>query len=242
MTIPKKTVLTPALLLKGIIYTNVFLFIISLIYSGKNMVMSINPFYALTPSMDVLNFLGASGKIPIEQFHAWWSLITANWLHGSLLHIIFNMLALGTVAPLVMNEFGLFRMFSIYTITGAAGFFLSYLGNVSLTIGASSGLCGLIGALLYFGKSRGGEWGQRVFKQTSGWIISLLLFGFLIPNINNWGHGGGLLAGIFLGWAFGYNDKRMESRLDQMLSLVLMLLTAWLLIRSVIQGFFLIFI
>ena len=242
MTIPKKTVLTPALLLKGIIYINVFLFIISLIYSGKNMVMSINPFHALTPSMDVLNFLGASGKIPIEQFHAWWSLITANWLHGSLLHIIFNMLALGTVAPLVMNEFGLFRMFSIYTIAGAAGFFLSYLGNVPLTIGASSGLCGLIGALLYFGKSRGGEWGQRVFKQTSGWIISLLLFGFLIPNINNWGHGGGLLAGIFLGWAFGYNDKRMESRLDQMLSLVLMLLTAWLLIRSVIQGFFLIFI
>ena len=240
-TIPKKNYLTPALLLKGIIYINVFLFIISLIYSGKNMVMSINPFYALTPSMDVLNFLGASGKIPIEQFHAWWSLITANWLHGSLLHIIFNMLALGTVAPLVMNEFGLFRMFSIYTITGAAGFFLSYLGNVPLTIGASSGLCGLIGALLYFGKSRGGEWGQRVFKQTSGWIISLLLFGFLIPNINNWGHGGGLLAGIFLGWAFGYNDKRIESGLDRMLSLSLMLLTAWLLIRSVIQGFFLIF-
>ncbi len=240
-TLPKKNLLTPALLLKGIIYTNVFLFIICLIYSGKNMVMSINPFYALTPSMDVLNFLGASGKIPIEQFHAWWSLITANWLHGSLLHIIFNMLALGTVAPLVMNEFGLFRMFSIYTITGAAGFFLSYLGNVPLTIGASSGLCGLIGALLYFGKSRGGEWGQRVFKQTSGWIISLLVFGFLIPNINNWGHGGGLLAGIFLGWAFGYNDKRMESGLDRMLGLVLMLLTAWLLIRSVIQGFFLIF-
>jgi rhomboid protease GluP len=237
----KKPLLTPALLLKGIIYTNIFLFIISLIYSGKNMVMSINPFYALTPSMDVLNFLGASGRIPIEQFHAWWSLITANWLHGSLLHIIFNMLALRTVAPLVMHEFGLFRMFTIYTITGAAGFLLSYVGNVPLTIGASSGLCGLIGALLYFGKSRGGDWGQRVFKQTSGWIVSLLLFGFLIPNINNWGHGGGLLAGIILGWALGYNDRRKEHTWDRILCLILMLLTALLLLRSVAQGFFLIF-
>jgi len=238
---PKKTVLTPSLLLKGILYTNVFLFIISLIYSGKNTVMSINPFYALTPSMDVLNFLGASGRIPIEQFHAWWSLITANWLHGSLLHIIFNMLALRTVAPLVMREFGLFRMFSIYTISGAAGFFLSYVGNVYMTIGASSGLCGLIGALLYFGKSRGGVWGQMVFRQTSGWIVSLLLVGFLVPNINNWGHGGGLLAGIFLAWAFGYNDKRREQGLDKTISLFLMLFTAILLMRSVVQGFFLIF-
>jgi rhomboid protease GluP len=238
----KKTTLTPPLLLKGILYTNVFLFVVSLIYSGKNLVMSINPFYALTPSVDVLNFLGASGTIPIDHFHAWWSLITANWLHGSLLHIIFNMLALRTVAPLVMHEFGLFRMFSIYTLTGAAGFYLSYLGNVPLTIGASSGLCGLIGALLYFGKSRGGDWGQRIFKQTSGWIVSLLLFGFLIPNINNWGHGGGLLSGILLGWAMGYNDKRKEHLTDKILSLALMLLTACLLVRSVVQGFFLIFI
>ena len=153
----KKTVLTPPLLLKGILYTNVFLFVVSLIYSGKNLGMSINPFHALTPSMDVLNFLGASGTIPIDHFHAWWSLITANWLHGSLLHIIFNMLALRTVAPLVMNEFGLFRTFSIYTLSGAAGFYLSHLGNVPLTIGASSGLCGLIGALLYFGKSQIGR-------------------------------------------------------------------------------------
>jgi rhomboid protease GluP len=238
---PKKTILTPILLLKGILYTNIFMFAISLIYSGRDMVMSLNPFFALTPSMDVLNFLGASGRIPIDHFQAWWSLINANWLHGSLLHIIFNMLALRTVAPLVIHEFGLFRMFSIYTISGAAGFYLSYLGNVPLTIGASSGLCGLIGALLYFGKSRGGEWGQRVYKQTSGWIVSLLLVGFLVPNINNWGHGGGLAAGIFFGWVLGYTDKRKENRLDKSMGLALMVFTALLLAHSVVQGFFLIF-
>jgi membrane associated rhomboid family serine protease len=234
--------LTPSIVLKAMIYTNVFMFIISLVFSGKNMVLSLNPFYALTPSMDVLNFLGASGTYPIVKFDAWWSLITANWLHGGLLHIVFNMLALKTIAPLVMREFGLFRMFSIYTLTGIAGFLLSYVGNVYLTIGASSGLCGLIGAALFFGKSRGGPWGKLVYKQTSGWVVSLILIGFLIPNINNWGHGGGLIAGIFFGWVLGYNEKREENIFDRGLALCFAGITIWLLAKSVVQGFFLLYV
>lgn len=231
----------PGRLLKAIIYANIGVFIISLAYSGTKMGLSMNPFFALTPSTEVLTFLGASGRIPIDNFQAWCSLITANWLHGSLLHILFNMLALGTVAPLVIHEYGAHRMFSIYTLAGAAGFLLSYFGNVSLTIGASSGLCGLIGALLFFGKSRGGPWGQRVYQQTSGWIISLILVGFLIPNINNWGHGGGLLGGIILGALLGYNDQRMENLFDRILSLLLLAVTFLLMVRNIIQGFMLIF-
>lgn len=238
---PHTSFLTPNGLLKAIMGANILLFAVSLIYSGRHMVMSINPFYALTPSTDILIFLGASGRFPIDQFQAWGSLITANWLHGSLLHIIFNMLALRTVAPLVMHEYGIYRMFSIYTISGAGGFFLSYLGNVHLTIGASSGLCGLIGALLYFGRSRGGNWGQRVYQQTSGWILSLVLIGFLMPNINNWGHGGGLVTGVFLGWLLGYNDKRTTHGMDKILCVVLMGITALLLAKSIIQGFLLMF-
>ncbi|MDA3915520.1 MAG: rhomboid family intramembrane serine protease [Deltaproteobacteria bacterium] len=234
-------IVSPDIVLKAIIYTNIFMFVISLIYSGKNMVLSLNPFYALTPSIDVLNFLGASGRIPIIKFQAWWSLITANWLHGSLLHILFNMMALKTVAPLVIKEFGIFRMFSIYTLAGISGFLLSYFGNVDLTIGASSGLCGLIGASLYFGKSRGGQWGKLVYKQTSGWVISLIIIGFLLPNINNWSHAGGVLAGIFFGWLMGYNEKRGENYFDLLLASFFASITLFLLAKSVIQGFFLIY-
>jgi rhomboid protease GluP len=233
---PYTSAFSPSRVLKTILYTNVVLYIISLFFSGKAMHTSFNPFHALSPSIDALIFLGASGRLPIETYQAWGSLITANWLHGSLLHILFNMMALKTVAPLVMAEYGVFRMFSIYTISGAAGFLLSILGNVPLTIGASSGLCGLIGALLYFGKSRGGPWGQRVFQQTSGWIVSLALIGFLLPNINNWGHGGGLVGGMALGWLLRYNDQRQESTPDQILSVCLMGITALLLIRPVLQG------
>jgi len=44
----------------------------------------------------------------------------------------------------------------------------------------------LIGALLYYGKSRGGIFGQSLFKQLSGWVIGIGLFGLLVPGINNW--------------------------------------------------------
>ena len=152
------------------------------------------------------------------------------------------MLALRTVMPLVIKEFGVCRMFSIYTLTAAAGFLLSYAGNVFLTIGASSGLCGLIGAALYYGKSRGGQWGQLVYKQTSGWVISLVVIGFLMPNINNWSHGGGLVSGIFFGWLFSYTEHRKESILDLVLALALAGVTLFLLGRSVISGFVLIFL
>ncbi|MFA5902683.1 MAG: rhomboid family intramembrane serine protease [Desulfobacula sp.] len=238
---PVHTFLTPTVVLRAMIYTNIFMYVISLLYSGRNMTISLNPLYAFTPSTDALNFLGASGRLPIVKFEAWWSLVTANWLHGGLLHIIFNMLALRTVAPLVMEEFGVCRMFSIYTLTGISGFLLSYIGNVYLTIGASSGLCGLIGALLFYGKSRGGEWGTLVYKQTTGWVLSLILIGFLMPNINNWSHAGGFFSGIFLGWLRGYEEKRKDNIFDRFLAFIFLVLTLWLLAKSVIKGFFLIF-
>lgn len=144
--------------------------------------------------------------------------------------------------PLVVKEFGVCRMFSIYTLTAMAGFLLSYAGNVYLTIGASSGLCGLIGAALYYGKSRGGQWGQLVYKQTSGWVFSLVVIGFLMPNINNWSHGGGLISGIFFGWLFSYTERRKESFFDLILALFFAVITLFLLARSVVTGFILIFL
>jgi rhomboid protease GluP len=238
---PGHTVLTPAGTLKAMIYANILMYEISLLFSGTHITLTWNPFSTLSPSMDALTFLGASGRMPIARFDAWWSLLTANWLHGGLLHITLNILALYTVTPMVMAEFGIYRMFSIYTLTGISGFILSYIGNVYLTIGASSGLCGLIGALLFFGKSRGGEWGIAVYKQTIGWIVSLVLVGFLIPNINNWSHAGGLFSGILFGWIMGYNEKRKENFFDRALAFSLLAITLWFLGIPIINGLSLIF-
>lgn len=224
-------------LVKYIIYVNAGMFIISLLISGRGVSLSLNPFTALAPSTNSLIFLGAAGTIPINQFHEWWSLIAANWLHGSLMHIVFNMIALIETAPLVIREYGMHRMFIIYTLSGIFGFYLSYLAGVMVTIGASAAICGLIGAALFFGKSRGGMFGRAVFRQTSTWVIFIFLFGLAIPDINNYGHGGGLAAGIFLGWLLGYNEKKKEKLLHMVLSFSCMILTAAILIWTVVSAF-----
>jgi len=80
-----------------------------------------------------------------------------------------------------------------------------------------------------------------VYKQTSGWVVTLVLIGFLMPNINNWSHAGGLIAGIFFGWVLGYNERRTENIFDRSLAVFFVGITFWLLAKSVIQGFFLIY-
>ncbi len=234
---PRSTLLTPGQLLKTIIGVNIFMYIVSLIYSGKGITLSLNPLHMLTPSFDKLIYLGATGRLPILKFDSWWSLITANWLHGGLLHILFNMMALKTVAPLVMKEFGLSRMFIIYTLSGVVGFMFSFLGNTTVTIGASAGLCGLIGALWHFGRSRGGHWGDALYKQTSVWLITLGLFGFALPNIDNWGHAGGFIGGIILGWLLKYKEKRIENAFDRSIAVLFAVITAFFLGRNVLSGF-----
>lgn len=233
--------LDPDRVVKTIIYLNAALFIASLVLSGRQTQLSLNPLTAFSPSMNALIFMGAAGTIPIDHYHEWWSLISANWLHGSLMHIIFNMTALLQIGPLIIREYGLSRMITIYTLGGAAGFFLSYLAGVPVTIGASAAICALIGAALYFGKSRGGLWGQAVYKQTSGWVMGLVLIGLMMPNINNWGHGGGVVAGIALGWLLGYNEKRAENMGHGLLAGLLVVLTlgilAWSLVTTTLLSF-----
>ena len=102
-------------------------------------------------------------------------------------------------------------MFIIYTLGGIFGFAVSVLAGVPFTIGASAAVCGLIGALLYFGKSRGGTYGAAVFREVSGWVVGLALFGLVMPGINNWGHGGGIVGGVLLGMVLGYDDRRQEA-------------------------------
>ena len=220
----------PQKLIQGIIGLNIGMFVLSLFLNSQLAGLSLNPFTALSPDMYSLILLGATGTDPINNMNFWWSLgwgtlISANYLHGGLLHILFNMVALKQIAYMVTREFGENRFIIIYTIGGMAGFFLSYQAGVALTIGASSALCGLLGALLFFGWNRGGDYGNLVFKQIGIWILVLFVFGFVISGINNWGHLGGIVGGFLSGWILGYREKRPETRFDRYAALALALLT-----------------
>lgn len=229
-------------MIRIIIYVNVALYIFALLLDISSLGMSMNPLVFLSPSNKSLFLLGATGTIPLLQQHWWWSLVSASYLHGGLLHIFFNMFALRQLGPFVVHQYGVNRFFSIYTITGIAGFFISFLAGIPFTIGASASICGLIGATLYYGKSRGGTFGQAVYRQVMGWVIGLALFGFLVPGINNWGHGGGIAAGILMGFLFGYNERQAETTRHRVLAIACVILTVIVLAWAIMQSVYYVFL
>jgi rhomboid protease GluP len=205
-------------LVKAIVFLNLGMYLISLLFYPWSSGFSLNPLSLFSPSNRSLLVLGATGTIPIDRFHRWWSLLTANYLHGGIFHILFNMIALRQIAPLVIREYGAHRTVILYTLSGVIGFWVSYLAGVAFTIGASAAVCGLIGASLYYGKSRGGIYGQAIYKQIGAWALGLFIFGLLVPGVNNWGHGAGIVAGAILGFLLGYQEKRKESLLHRILA------------------------
>jgi len=228
-------------LIKNIIYVNAFMFALSILMNPTSTGFSVNPLNFLSPGDGSLLLLGATGTIPIDRFGRWWTLLSANYLHGSILHIIFNMIALRQIAPLILQEFGRFRMFAIFTFSGVGGYLISYIAGIPFTIGASAAICGLIGAALYYGKSRGGYFGQMVYQQVSGWVIGLFAFGFLIPGINNWGHGGGLVFGILTGFLLGYNERSAETFFHKALAGACLVATVGTLLWAVGTAAFILF-
>ncbi len=225
-------------LVRMIIYTNVACYLLSILINPKGMGMTMNPLLLFSPSESSLFLLGATGALPIGQFHRWWTLITASFLHGGLLHIFFNMMALNSLGPFVVSEFGVYRFAVIYTVTGISGFLLSYFAGIPFTIGASASVCGLIGAILYFSRSRGGLFGDVMYRQAMGWVVGLVLFGLLVPGINNWAHGGGIAAGIAAAYLLGYEERQRETPGRRLLGMICIFGTAGLLIWTVLHAFY----
>jgi len=202
-------------LIRNILYLNAAMFLLSVILSPSSTRFSMNPFDFLSPGDRSLLLLGATGTLPIDKFHRWWTLLSANYLHAGMLHILFNMVAFYQIAPLVVQEFGGYRMICIYTLSGVGGYVVSYFAGIPFTLGASAAVCGLIGATLYYGKSRGGYFGQQIYRQVGGWVLGIFIFGFLVPGINNWAHAGGLACGILTGFLMGYREKSEDRLVHQ---------------------------
>ena len=228
----------PYLLIKSIIGINVGIYVISLLLNPSGFGLTLNPLTFLSPSGQILELLGATGKAPIDVYHRYWTLISANYLHGGILHIFFNMVAFRQLGLLAAREYGPYRMFIIYTLGGVVGFFISYLAGVSWTIGASASVLSLAGALLYYGKSRGGVYGRAIYKQIGIWVLILFLLGILVPIINNWAHAGGIAAGFGLGFLLGYHERKKETVLHKLLAGGLAVITLLILAWSVFSGIY----
>ena len=132
----------------------------------------------------------------------YWRLWSVTLLHGSLLHLFFNMYALYLAGPIVERWYGSVRFVLFYLACAAAGSVGSFVfgGNLP-SVGASGAIFGLFGLLLVAGRvHKPVDRGSRMLVSQLGMLILINIgFGFVFPGIDNAAHLGGLAAGAFLG-------------------------------------------
>jgi rhomboid protease GluP len=176
-------------------------------------------FSMLGPSPRALVAFGASGELPVFRMGRWWSFLSAGWLHAGLLHLVFNMMMVRQLGPPTADIYGAARMVIIYTIGGVVGFVFSsmagyvlpplpIIGGGSFTIGASAPIFGLLGSLMHYSR-RGGS--SLVRSTVMGYVMSAVVFGILMPGIDNWAHAGGFVGGYLAGmWLDPLKRERMD--------------------------------
>ncbi len=163
-------------------------------------------FSLFSPNSEALFTLGASGALPVFRLGRWWTVLSASWLHGGVLHIFFNLMWVRQLAPATAELYGPGRTVIIYTAAGVAGFALSsfagaYLPNLFIlrggqfTVGASASIFGLLGALVYYGRRTGSS---AVHGQAVSWALTMGLFGLVMPGIDNYAHAGGFAGGYLI--------------------------------------------
>ncbi len=136
---------------------------------------------------------------PLVDHGDWWRLITAAFLHASIIHIGFNMLALWWFGAPVEQYLGRARFIALYFVSGLAGSAGALVATPqSPTVGASGAIFGILGAMLILEWQATGRLGGNAMTL----IVINLALSFAIANISIGGHIGGLIGGILVTLAF----------------------------------------
>jgi rhomboid protease GluP len=150
---------------------------------------------------DTLIRYGSGSNFLLIYRGEWWRLICPIFLHGGLVHLLFNIYIFVQIAPLLEEEYGKDKFFVLYMSAGILSFVASELvrayifGRGVNTVGASGAIFGLVGAALVFGYRRGGRYGVALRSLMIRWTLYFLILGFLFPATDNFAHIGGLVAG-----------------------------------------------
>jgi len=143
--------------------------------------------------------------VEIAAKHEYWRLVTAAFLHGSLLHIAFNMYALFLLGSQLEAILGRVRYLALFFACAIGGNTLSYVvhGAGTFSYGASTAIFGFFAAYYLIAR--------RLRVNTSQILIVVginLAITFTISNIDKWGHIGGLATGVVLGLLYAYVPPR----------------------------------
>jgi rhomboid protease GluP len=153
---------------------------------------------------DLLVLLG--GKItPLIAVGQIWRLFTPALLHANLMHIAFNMYALYAIGSNLEGFYGHKRFLALYLLGAFGGNVLSFLLSAGVSVGASTAVFGLVaaqGVFVYQNRAMFGPQARAMLTNVVVIVVFNLILG-LSPGIDNWGHLGGLIAGLGFAWFAG---------------------------------------
>jgi len=154
---------------------------------------------------------GAKLREAIIGYGQWWRLVTAGFLHGGLMHIGMNSWVLFDLGAQVEDVYGASRLIVVYFLATVFGFLLSTFWTAALSVGASAGIMGLLGAMIALGvRNRHTAAGAALRGMYVRWAVYILIFGMLPGlHIDNAAHIGGLAAGF--GVAYLAGTPRIET-------------------------------
>ncbi|WEV40912.1 rhomboid family intramembrane serine protease [Lactobacillus sp. ESL0681] len=162
-------------------------------------------------SIATLLKMGAMNKMMVLRLGQWWRLFTAQFLHIGIMHLVSNVVMIYYLGTYLEQILGHWRFLLIYLLAGIGGNLLSLaFGDVSVvSAGASTALFGLMGAMTAIGL-RNHDNAAIVYLGKQAFWLALLNLGFDLfdPNIDLWGHLGGLLTGLLLAIIVG--DRRFR--------------------------------
>jgi membrane associated rhomboid family serine protease len=166
---------------------------------------------------------------PLATTIAPWQMLTAAFLHGSWLHLLFNMFTLYIFGQVLEPMLGRARFLALYLVAAFGGSVavLFFSNPASSVVGASGAIYGLMGAYFVLLRSVGERAGQL-----TGLIAINLIFSFLSPGISWQAHIGGLAIGAAVAAIYA-GTRRPEQRQRQIFSVLL--LVAGLVAATVFQ-------
>lgn len=224
-------------LIPPIVATCIALYVAALVLQPDAIFARFSLFNFLSPGNRALYQLGMTGGAAWNRGW-WWTLLSAIYLHGSLLHIFFNLMWVRDLGPAVSRTYGPARAFVIFSVAGALGFLISNFasaafspnGVASPTIGASGSIFGLLAALIVYARRTG----ENMMKlQLYQWALIMFVIGF-IPgtNVNNWAHAGGFIGGWVSAHVMPALHEKRESPAVQVAAIVLIVATAGAFVMS----------
>ena len=209
-------------LISIIVMSCVALYVASLLLDPGAMLQWRGVFGILSPGTRALYQLGMTSRT-VFQMGWWWTVLTAIYLHGGLLHIFFNLMWIRNLGPAATQAYGPARAFVIFSIAGAVGFLVSDLASPAPSIGASGSIFGLLAALIVYGRRHGNT---ALTAQLWQWAIIVFVMGFVMQGVNNWAHAGGFAGGWVTAELMRSSEEKRESPAVQVLALALLGLTA----------------